>query len=939
MQKRLKHLDDDHIESLRDVFFIPTTTGLAPARSTVRPGGFVDHLQITHSLDPSVARRLQAVLRRLKVQPLKFVDYVREHLPPALNSDEAFENTVLVAFIRDCARQQDELESDSTLVEALREMDFVPCRDNERRTPRETYFDSPDVLSVLGERDDFVAPEIRRRSTSAAFLRMLGGSDSPRPDDIVARVDEVTNDGVPAAARRHQVGAIVAFLAKSPELRESQDLIASLRVRQWLPAEGDDSNWHQPGETYRSTRRWLFESSGRFIRFTAAEQQAFAAALSALKVHEEPPVDLVVKHVSNLADRGVAAATRIFKWLDGKAHEDDIHSLRNIAFLPSREDGSLHPPARIFREVHALSERLPVLERRLLTFSSLLDELEVLPRPKGDQAVELLAEIGTGRGSGTSITDDDARIVRACWTLIALDLETNLGPIQELPVVPDDKNRVWSPGDVVFNDQPEALRWLTQALRERVVPDQGRGAAYARAGVGALSDRLVANVLNRGSCKRDTGLEAVLMARQLHLARIVVAEYGDPALLLEVAQRLRVRSTERLRVRYSIRGISDTTQTEPVGRAALYARTSGELFVEVPEVSWRDVANALKSAVLPDAGPAVLLPMARVLACETDAEATDLLTEFDYPKLDRSTWEEIQAVLRDWEATRRDEEEPQVEEEPEDDEEPEEAEDDEEPEEPEDEEEPEEPEDEEEPEEPEDEEEPEEPEDEEEPEEPEDEEEPEEPEDEEEPEEPEDEEEPEEPEDEEEPEEPEDEEDDEKRKKRRKKRSSSNQRLVSYVNNGDDREEKDSRDEDSGKRTQAGEAGVDLVVAHLRKQFHGLGYDVRKMPDKNKGFDVLVMDASNRPIEWIEVKSTEDNWGLRGVGLSGSQFALALKKGKKYWLYVVEHLYELEARIWWIQDPARRVTNFQYDDGWTQAAEGSDWVSGARPPKAPGLMA
>ena len=69
---------------------------------------------------------------------------------------------------------------------------------------------------------------------------------------------------------------------------------------------------------------------------------------------------------------------------------------------------------------------------------------------------------------------------------------------------------------------------------------------------------------------------------------------------------------------------------------------------------------------------------------------------------------------------------------------------------------------------------------------------------------------------------------------------------------------------------------------------------------------------------------------MRGVGLSEAQFSLAREKRDKYWLYVVEHLYEPDARIWWIRDPASRVGYFQYDYGWQGTAEGHSWVKGAR---------
>jgi hypothetical protein len=905
LEKHLKEITEEQLEALRDVEFIPSTSGLSAARNTVRPGGFTDHLGITQSLDVGPRERLNSILKALKVRRLSFVDYVGQHLPAELATIREFDTDALVSFIRDCARQQDELETKPGLVETLRGLSFVPCRDDVMREPGATYFDSRDVLSVLGAPRELVHPSIKRGSAAGAFLRRLGASDAPRPEDIVQRAKAITGQGPPTPQRRTAVVAILAYLAKAGRLREQQGLTTLLKQLTWLPAEDDDARWHRPEELFRTRHRSLFATSGRFVRLTTRVQRDLAPALQGLGVREEPTVELVVEHVSNLAEVGNAASNQVFLWLDSKAHDPDVKQLREIAFLPSTA-GALHLPAEIFRDRHPLSDRLPVLEGRVLKFGSLLSELDVPRRPRATHAVEVLQHLAAGRKPGDRSSADDSRAVRSCWHVIGEDSEVNvLRSLDGHAVVPDADGRLWTPADVVFNDQPEVVQSLTPELRARIVPDEGRGAAYERAGVGALSKRLVIRVLDRRRCRRDRDLEALLMARQQYLARVVIGQRGDPRRLLDLARRLRVRSTERLRVRYLIQGIQGVGMSGPVGQRAVLDGRTGELFIETPEVDWAEVAAELKQPLLPHDGPAVLLPIAQVLALPED-EASGLLTSLRYPSLSSRTWAELQSILAEWESRRvtdddaqdesaKEEEEP--EEEGEEQEEDQEEAQDEEDEEAEDAEEVEE-----------------------------------------------DEEEDEEEEDEEEVEEDEDEQEGDgeegangegdtgkKKRKRGRKGGSSDRRLVTYV---DKREVSDSRNEQTGTRTVAGEAGVDLVVDFLKRHFGGRGYEIRKMPDKNKGFDILVQDAANRSIQWIEVKSTEEKWGVRGVGLSGPQFDLALKKGQAYWLYVVEHLYEPDARIWSINDPACQVTNFQYDEGWTQVATGGEWVTGARRPRA-----
>lgn len=62
--------------------------------------------------------------------------------------------------------------------------------------------------------------------------------------------------------------------------------------------------------------------------------------------------------------------------------------------------------------------------------------------------------------------------------------------------------------------------------------------------------------------------------------------------------------------------------------------------------------------------------------------------------------------------------------------------------------------------------------------------------------------------------------------------------------------------------------------------------------------------------------------------MSKPQFEDGQTLGDLYWLYVVEFAMSPEFRIYRIQDPARRVTDFLYDDGWSALAEPDD----AEPP-------
>lgn len=115
-------------------------------------------------------------------------------------------------------------------------------------------------------------------------------------------------------------------------------------------------------------------------------------------------------------------------------------------------------------------------------------------------------------------------------------------------------------------------------------------------------------------------------------------------------------------------------------------------------------------------------------------------------------------------------------------------------------------------------------------------------------------------------------------------------------------------------RTNVELAGVRQVLKYERQR----GRKPEEMPTNNPGYDIesINLDGSTR---YIEVKSFRWCWSASGAKLSKTQFEMAQKKGNNYWLYVVELAEDFEKfKIHRIQDPANRVKDFYFDDGWKQ---------------------
>lgn len=115
-------------------------------------------------------------------------------------------------------------------------------------------------------------------------------------------------------------------------------------------------------------------------------------------------------------------------------------------------------------------------------------------------------------------------------------------------------------------------------------------------------------------------------------------------------------------------------------------------------------------------------------------------------------------------------------------------------------------------------------------------------------------------------------------------------------------------------------AGIRRVLEYERNE----NREPKKMPHHQKGYDIKSLDDLGN-VRYIEVKSLSGEWGTRNAaGLTRAQFEMARKHGEKVWLYVVERATTEDYQIYPIQDPANRVNQYLYDDGWRAVSEFSE---------------
>jgi hypothetical protein len=146
------------------------------------------------------------------------------------------------------------------------------------------------------------------------------------------------------------------------------------------------------------------------------------------------------------------------------------------------------------------------------------------------------------------------------------------------------------------------------------------------------------------------------------------------------------------------------------------------------------------------------------------------------------------------------------------------------------------------------------------------------------------------------------------KKEGQRKPSEGSRRLVSYVGF-----------EGSGGQVVADPHVEEAAIEHIVEQEKLAGREPKVMPQGNPGYDLESVEPDGET-RLIEVKGLSGAWSAQGVAMTKREFETAKETGGRYWLYVVEDALTRPS-LRKLQDPARQVMLFAYDDGWKELSD------------------
>jgi len=622
----------------------PSGGSFLPLTSLSLPGSFEDPLGVAGVVDVAALRELVPFLVSLGAQTLSVGEYVKKHVPRALEDGAPSDlRRKLVDLLVD---RSGEFRDDEACRRTLAATRIVVCDDGHFYRPVDTYFRSSS-LDLLEGLDIHVATVPTERAEAASdFYQLLGVERAPRFSDLHRVISRLSVQPLTAAARQ-TVRGLFAHLGRRLENYESlPDELRDLRLLKWLPAQGDETNWHIPKELAASFNKDLFASQVRFLDVEIGVQQDAKNLIRLLDIQASPDVQQVVRHLRYCAGQGIPVAENVYVRLSEERWSQDqaLEALKGTPciYLPGRGYVS---PAHVFWTDHGFGRYRFTLSDTLRSCSRFLDRVGVRKSPEPLDAVQVLVDISEDPANkGRAPAPDVIAVLNHCWNALADALEREVlglqtfGPLREASVVPAANGLLAKPAVLFFEDRPNLALHFRTSLGANVIGIPERtAAAMQAAGVRRLSHHISVEVLESDDRTEHYGLESRLAGREQQLRRAAAAagfasRTGDEWSRLGSLQ---IDAVTRLLVRYVFEDFGRPMFSEPQAPRAVY-KANEALLVEFQDgkLSWPDIARELALFVYPELEPGrVAGAIHQILAPDSLEEVDALLDALGVPRL------------------------------------------------------------------------------------------------------------------------------------------------------------------------------------------------------------------------------------------------------------------------------------------------------------------
>ncbi len=645
---------------LRRLPLVPSAGALRPLDALSLPGDFTDELGIAGIVDLDAAGAVRDFLQDLGARPLTVAEYTREHVPEAFRRGDVGESTRR-AVVHLLAARLGELRDVNGIQAALAATPLVECEDGVWRVPSAAYFRTASVLAAFGEETAMALLPEPAAGSVREFLHWAGVREEPRAEDIVEAVLACARQAPSDDARKRNVELAKALTASFEAGELSADLITRLKATPWFPGRRERSRWYRPAEVYAVFQDYLFETQAEFLDLPRELQQRATKLLTALGVPTAPSPVLVARHILASSAAGSEVNRQVYEVLAREVIEgrgvEVVRVLRDHPVLQVTPGHFLRARECVWGE-HALGARRATLDATWRPYQPLLEALGVRESVDAADALDVLRAYAEEFGTTNRVLPAvDRQIVTNAWAMVSGALEA--GTIQEaavralrgLKVVVSPAGHLMEPSALLFADRTDLATRFERFRQFFIVRDAATWRALLIAGVRPLWKAVHTKLVLHGEQTDDAQLRERLRERYPALLQVATATL-PPSRVAESLSRLltnlRCLRAGAVELRLALELGGRRFEGPPLDMLAAWQQDSRTVAWTGSQTSrsWAALARALSLALDPDGewtGP-LASGMKEALSAQSLEDAHDALEALGYPRLSQE--------LPEWEPSR-----------------------------------------------------------------------------------------------------------------------------------------------------------------------------------------------------------------------------------------------------------------------------------------------
>ena len=380
------------------------------------------------------------------------------------------------------------------------------------------------------------------------LFQALGVNAKPTDADLVRAVEKITQEGSPTPERVQAIQRIYTYLNEElqshlPDRREGLRKLAHMK---WLPARGDEEQWHNPKDLHPASKKDLVGEQGLLLPFS----EPSVPLRNLLGIPGDPPAKLVARHLLASADRGIGVADRVYQYL-GRGWDELPQTIRSrlqkeAVIWEAKGQRYWTAEKTFFGDRAALygARRLSIPKPPGGEIQHFLLKIGVKADPKPwEDGVALIREIASDYTGGNPVDVDDSRLLHAQFHDLGNRLDQSvakrsLSRLRGIAFVPDADARLHPPERIVLADQPSLLEQFPEGTIPLVEGSDTRDNAESSltqsgvrflktAGVAPLSHLVRRYPEDVQLVREEEALSAKLQALTHALHRIFVTHTGE----------------------------------------------------------------------------------------------------------------------------------------------------------------------------------------------------------------------------------------------------------------------------------------------------------------------------------------------------------------------------------------------------------------------------